>query len=237
MKNRQQGKIKNFSSCVLVFYCAMLILQSAAPCFADEKWLEGKIAGTGPGKVWILIGSNQGVTEGMIFEVRHDDAVIGKIKVKKVGASSSEAEIIEIAKEDIKISPGDMARWMLPPEFEEKKEETTPATTTTTPVATTPATETPTKEEPKTETVPTTEIKKEIVPSTTVTKTETKKEEQKKTVKKKGKGFGKKMWLYIAIAGAAAFALAGKGKSSGSATNPTGESISSSSDNAPTLPF
>ncbi len=223
MKGKMKNKTNRCAACVVVFYCAMLVLQSAALCYADETWLEGKIAGTGPGKVWLLIGSNQGVTEGMLFEVRHEGKVIAKLKIKKVGASSSEAEIIGIANEDTKISPGDMARWLLPPEFKVEEEKVKP--TTTTPVATK-------TEEPKTETK-----KEETV---AVKPVETKKEEKpKKTAKKKSGGlFGKKTWLYIAIAGAAAFALAsGGGKSSGSAASASSDSVSSSSDNAPSVPF
>ncbi len=224
--------MKKITWMVLVLYVATLFSRAVPLVSADEKMLEGKIMGTGPGKVWILIGANQGVTEDMIFEVRHDGAVIGKIKVKKVGNSSSEAEIIEIAREDVKISPGDMARWMLPPEFKVEEEKVKPATT--------PVTELQKKEEEKTE-KPKIETKPEVKKEETVAvkPVETKKEEKpKKTVKKKSGGiFGSKMWLYAAIAGAAAFALAGKGKSSGSAANPTGESVSSSSDNTPSIPF
>ncbi len=185
MKRRREGrgngtrysKIRKFTSCVLIFYCIMLILHSAALCFADEKMLEGKIMGTGPGKVWLSLGSNQGATEGMLFEVRHDDVVIGKVKIKKVGASSSEAEIVESANGDVKIYPGDMVKWMLPMDLLEEKEEKTPK-----------------KIEQKTEPV-TNEDKKENAPSTP-TSVETKSDEDSNEEQKEDEKFHKEVEKY-----------------------------------------
>ena len=53
-----RSKTNRCAAAVLVFYAVMLILHSAALCFADEKMLEGKIMGTGQGKVWLSFVSN-----------------------------------------------------------------------------------------------------------------------------------------------------------------------------------
>lgn len=228
--------MKKFTGILLVFYSVMIILQSAALCFADTVALEGEIVGTGPQKVWLNIGSDKGVEAEMIFEVKRGENVIARVLVKKVGQSSSEAAVTELKKGET-CQPGDSVKFLSKAVPEPKKEEIkkeeqkkevpktekppqTPDVTTTTP---TPA--------PVTAAVPSTppaETKKAEEP-----KTEVKKEDVKKPASKKKKNKTSKMLLYAVILGAAAFALSsGKGGSKGS----TPSDPDSLSQNPPVLP-
>lgn len=221
---------------MLVFYFVMIILQSAALCFADTAALEGKIVGTGPQKVWLNIGSDKGVEAEMVFEVKRGEDVIARVLVKKVGKSSSEAAVTEL-KEGETCQTGDSVKFLSKAVPEPKKEdikkeeqkkevpetEKLPQTTDVTAATTTPAVVTTTA--PST---PPAETKKAEEP-----KTEVKKEDVKKPVAKKKKNKTSKMLLYAVILGAAAFALSsGKGGSKGAA--PSGPD--SVSQNAPDLP-
>ncbi len=220
---------------VLAFYSMMLVLHSAALCFAETSAIEGKIAGTGPLKVWLNIGSEKGVETDMIFEVLKGGERIAKVLVKKVGTTSSEAVITQL-KQGAVCESGDAVKFLSKAAPEQKPE--------------------PKKEEPKTEeTKP--EVKKEetkpaettvaaVTPVTTTApaaetapKTEDKKPETKKGKKKKfGSGLFKissTKFLFIALIGVAAIAIGSGGKkSSGGGTT---DSTDQTSQNPPSTDF
>lgn len=240
MKNR------DFALFLTVFYCAMLVLESAALCFAETSALEGKIIGTGPLKVWLNIGSAKGVETDMIFEVRKGEELIAKILVKKVGTSSSEAVITQL-KDGATCQSGDAVKFLSKAAPEMKKEEVKkdePKKEESKPEEAKPELK---KEEPKKEetkpaetTVPAvTTAAVPAPPAETTPKTEDKKPETKKRAKKKfGSGLFKissTKFLFIALIGVAALAISGGGgKSSGSGTSPTADE---KSQNPPSVDF
>lgn len=146
-----------------------------AVCHADTTAIEGKIVGVGPNKVWINVGTEAGAAVDMIFEVWRGEEKVAKVKIKKAGKTSSEAEVIGL-KEGMSCAAGDMAKSTGEVKVEPKKEE-------------------PKKEEPKTEEVKPVETASTpasltptvtaSVPSTPATPAETKKEEPKKEEIKK----------------------------------------------------
>lgn len=228
-------RLKEVSCAVLIFYGFLLFSRcfvfSAAA--ADTKDIHAKIFGTGPNKVWIDAGGEQGVVKDMIFDVKRGEELLARIKITKVGKSSSEGAVVELnpGKE---CAAGDTVKFYAMPKTEtkietktatktEEKKDEKPSETTST--ATPPATMTETKTNvPKTETAP--EVKKDATPATQPAvetkkeepKTEPKKEEVKKTksTAKKSKSFlNNKMMLYLIVIGGAAFALSGSGGKKG----------------------
>ncbi len=224
-------RLKEVSCAVLFFYGFLLFSQ----CFvfsasaAETKDIQAKIFGTGPNKVWLDAGAEQGVVQDMIFDVKRGEELLARIKITKVGKSSSEGAVVELnpGKE---CAAGDMVKLYAMPKAEtktetkkeEKKIEKPSETTSLTPTMTTTETKT---DVPKTETAP--EVKKDATPATQpaaetkkeLPKTEPKKDDakKKKSSSKKGKGFlNNKILLYLAVIGAAAFALSGSGGKSGS---------------------
>lgn len=217
MKNREPGmcvsgmrvSVRTFGMFVLVFYTMMLVLQSAAISLAAET-LEGKIAGTGHKKVWLNIGSAQGVAEGMMFEIKRAETVIAKVKITKVSKSSSEAEVVELLTEN-DCAAGDSAAMLAAPVTETKKEEPKVEKPVETPKTEQPA-------EVKKDTPPATAVVTTPPATTPATPAETKKdtpnaETKKAASKKKGFKFSKRIWLYVAVIGAYALTQATKGKS------------------------
>lgn len=225
MKRLGYSKIRNFTSSVLVFYCAMLLLQCAAPCFAETSALEGKIIGTGPLKVWLNIGSAKGVETDMIFEVLKGGERIAKVLVKKVGTTSSEAVIAQL-KQDAVCESGDAVKFLSKAAPEMKKEEVKkdePKKEESKPEEAKPELK---KEEPKKEETKPAETTALAVttaaipapPAETAPKAEDKKPETKKRIKKKfGSGLFKvssTKFLFIALIGVAAIAIGSGGKKS-----------------------
>lgn len=211
MYNASEMKI---FACALCSLCIFVFL-FAHVCFSDTQSIEGLIVGTGPGKVWINLGSEHGVIDEMIFDVKRGEEVVGKIKIKKAGKSSSEAVPYE-AKQGSTFSSGDSVKLSpetAPPEIKSqpavKSETKTPLTAVTpaTPLAENnmeqKKTETqPVKNETKTSPVNTEPKKEEVSPDKTEvvaekpkekpaekskSKTKTKEKEKDKKLHRKGK--------------------------------------------------
>lgn len=158
--------------CFLIILTAVLL---NVVCHAETKSVEGKIVGIGPNKVWMNVGTEAGAAVDMIFEVWRGEEKVAKVKIKKAGKTSSEAEVLGL-KEGMSCATGDMVKSTGEVKAEPKKEE-------------------PKKEEPKTEEVKPVETASTpasltptvtaSVPSTPATPAETKKEEPKKEEIKK----------------------------------------------------
>ncbi len=194
------------SICAFFSFCIFILL-FAHVCFSDTQPIEGMIVGTGPGKVWINRGTEQGVIDEMIFDVKRGDETIGKIKIQKAGKSSSEAVPYEI-KQGATFSSGDNVKLSsdaapvvkkaeTPPEEKpvEKPTETQtvlPAETPVTPPAENNAEQKkteaqPVKEETKTSPVNTEPKKEEVSPDKTKVVAEKPKEKPAEKSKSKTK--------------------------------------------------
>lgn len=158
------------SARMVCFFTVLTAVLLNVVCHADTKSIEGKIVGIGPNKVWMNVGTEAGAAVDMIFEVWRGEEKVAKVKIKKAGKTSSEAEVIGL-KEGMSCTSGDMVKSTGEVKVEPKKEE--PKTEEVKPVetASTPASLTPTVTA--------------SVPSTPSTPAETKKEEPKKEEIKK----------------------------------------------------
>lgn len=116
-------------------------------CSANTKAIEGILAGTGPGKVWMNKGAADGVIEDMIFDVIRGGEVIGKIKIKKAGQTSSEAVPVEM-KDGVAFSAGDAVKFSGAMDSGVKKEQP-PAGVTAPDVKDEKNTETPAEQKPE----------------------------------------------------------------------------------------
>ncbi len=74
--------------CTIIF-CAVMFLLTATRLFAQSPMVVGHIDGIDSKKAVIDVGLKDGISQGMILSLQHDDTLIGKVKVIKVFDNTS----------------------------------------------------------------------------------------------------------------------------------------------------